>query len=66
VSEVLLVPVRVAARCLGIGRDSCYRLIRERRLRAIAVGRRLLVPRVELERWIEREMGSDEGVIAGS
>lgn len=53
--STLLVSVRDAARELGIGRDSAYALVREGRLRSISVGRRILVPRAELERFIERE-----------
>lgn len=63
--EPLLLPVREAARRLGLGRDATYAAIRERRLRAIRVGRRLLVPTGELQAFIERELtrgaeGSDE------
>lgn len=51
----LLLSVRDAARELGIGRDSAYGLVREGRLRSISVGRRILIPRAELERFVERE-----------
>lgn len=54
-SEPLLLGVRDAARRLGIGRDVCYQLVREGRLRAVRVGRRILIPRAELERFVERE-----------
>lgn len=53
--STLLVSVRDAARELGIGRDSAYALVREGRLRSISVGRRILVPRTELEAFVERE-----------
>lgn len=53
--STLLVSVRDAARELGIGRDSTYALVREGRLRSISVGRRILVPRTELEAFVERE-----------
>jgi excisionase family DNA binding protein len=56
VTEPLLLGVRDAARRLGIGRDSAYAAIRERRLRAIRVGRRVLVPVAELERFVETEL----------
>jgi excisionase family DNA binding protein len=51
----LLIGVREAARLLGIGRDTAYTLIREGRLPAIHIGRRVLVPRAALERWIDDE-----------
>lgn len=53
----LLMSVREAARLLGIGRDSAYALIREGRLPAIRIGRRILVPRAALEPWVEKETG---------
>jgi excisionase family DNA binding protein len=55
VTERLLVSVREAARRLGIGRDAAYDLVRQGRLRSIAVGRKRLVPVVELEAFVERE-----------
>lgn len=53
--STLLVSVRDAARELGIGRDSAYQLVRVGRLRSISVGRRILIPRTELEAFVERE-----------
>lgn len=55
-SEPLLVSVREAARELGVGRDTCYQLAREGRLRTVRVGRRVLVPRSELQSFVEREV----------
>lgn len=58
-TEPLLVGVRQAAKALGVGRDSAYQLVREGRLRAVRVGRRLLVPVAELDEFIRREVGSE-------
>jgi len=58
-TEPLLVSVREAARVLGLGRDTAYQLVREGRLRAVHVSRRLLIPRVELERFVAREAGGE-------
>jgi len=55
-SGPLLLSVREAARALGIGRDSCYALVRQGRLRSVSLGRRALIPRAELERFCEREL----------
>lgn len=52
----LLLSVRAASRELGIGRDRLYQLAREGRLRTIKLGRRLYVPRAELEAWVAREI----------
>jgi excisionase family DNA binding protein len=59
-SEPLLVPVRDAARRLGLGRDTTYALVREGRLRAIHVGRRVLVPVTELVDFVARETSNGE------
>jgi excisionase family DNA binding protein len=57
VTEPLLVSVRDAARHLGIGRDTAYQLVREGRLRSVHVaGRRVLIPRSELEDFVRREV----------
>jgi excisionase family DNA binding protein len=55
VTEPLLISVREAAQRLGLGRDATYALVREGRLRTLAVGRRRLVPVRELEAFVERE-----------
>jgi excisionase family DNA binding protein len=53
--EPLLLPVRDAARELGIGRDSAYALVREGRLRHVSIGRRILIPKSELGAFVARE-----------
>jgi excisionase family DNA binding protein len=55
VSEPLLLSVREAAARLGLGRDLTYRLVAEGRLRSLRLGRRVLIPAVELPRFIEAE-----------
>ena len=55
VSESLLVSVRDAAAALSIGRDTTYQLVREGRIRAVRVNRRVLIPRTELAAFVERE-----------
>lgn len=59
--QQLTLSVREAARVLGIGRDATYAAIRERRLRALALGRRLRVPRAELERFLAEELARQGG-----
>ena len=56
-TEPLVVPPREAGRRIGIGRDAVYQAIREGRLKALSVGRRLYVPVAELERFVQREAG---------
>jgi excisionase family DNA binding protein len=55
--EPLLLGVRAAAGILGTGRDATYQLVHEHRIRSVRVGRRLLIPRAELEAFVEREGG---------
>lgn len=55
-TEPLLLPVREAARRLGLDRDSTYALIHGGKLRVVRVGRRLLIPVRELEAFVAREL----------
>ena len=54
VSRIALT-VAEAAETLGVSRDTFERHVMPE-LSLVRVGRRLLVPKKELERWIEREM----------
>jgi excisionase family DNA binding protein len=54
-TEPLLVSPRMAAPILGIGRDAVYELVREGRLRAVRLGRKILIPVSELEAFVARE-----------
>lgn len=52
--ERLVLSVTEAADALGLSRNVVYQLVRERRLPAIRLGaKRLVVPRVALERFLE-------------
>ncbi len=60
-TEPLLLPARQAFEQLGVGRDHGYELVRSGKLRAIHVGeRKILIPRSELQAFIERELLGDE------
>jgi excisionase family DNA binding protein len=52
----LAVSPRVAARYLDVGHDAIYRLLGEGRLRSVKLGRRRLIPVVELERFLAEEL----------
>jgi len=54
-TEPLLMSVREWARAEGVGRDTAYQLVREGRLRAVFLNRRILIPRSELEDFPRRE-----------
>lgn len=53
-SDTLVVTVPEAARLLRIGRNTAYGLVRDGQLRAVRVGRRVLVPRKALGEWLRR------------
>jgi excisionase family DNA binding protein len=52
-SDPLLVSVREAGELLGIGRSLAYELVAVGRLETVHIGRRVLVPRSAVERFIE-------------
>ncbi len=52
----LAVSPREAARYLDVGHDAIYRLLGEGRLRSVKLGRRRLIPVVELERFLAEEL----------
>jgi excisionase family DNA binding protein len=56
----LLAGIKQSATIAGIGRDAMYELVRTGRIRSVAVGRKRLIPRSELEAWIERELLSEK------
>lgn len=61
-TERLLVPVPEAAHALGIGRTRTWQLVYQGRLKAVRIGRRTLIPRSELERFVrELEEAAREG-----
>ena len=59
-SEPLLLTVREAAKLLRISRNLAYELVAQGRLPSIYLGRRILIPRHGLERWIVQEAGPPE------
>lgn len=58
--QILLLTVREAAKLLRISRNLAYELVAQGRLPSIYLGRRILIPRHGLERWIAQEAGPPE------
>lgn len=56
-SSLLLYPISDAAAQLGVGRTTLYELIRDGQLRTVKIGRRVLVPRDELARYVQTVAG---------
>ena len=46
--------VSEVAKTLGIGRNSAYELIRQHKLPALRLGRRIVIPRVALQRFLDQ------------
>lgn len=53
--EPLLLSVREAAKLLRVGKGTAYNLAAEGLIPVLRVGRRILVPREALLRWIESQ-----------
>ncbi len=51
-----------AARCLGVGRNSLYEAIARGEIPVIRVGKRLLVPKVALDRLLSGDHASSKQV----
>jgi excisionase family DNA binding protein len=50
-----------AARALGISRSYCYELVQEGVLPHLPLGRRRLIPRAALERYVKERSGCEGG-----
>lgn len=59
-TERLAVTVPKAAGMLGLGRTKTWELVRRGRLRSLRVGKRVLVPVRELERFLTEAMAEAE------
>jgi len=57
---LLLTPAAAATR-LGIGLKTVRQLIHSGELRHIAVGRKMLVPTMELTAWLRRKLDEEDG-----
>ena len=55
----LLLSVREVAPLLRLGRDATYELVRSGRLRSIRLNRKVLIPRTELEAFVQRELDGE-------
>lgn len=59
-TQRLTLDVAEAAKLLGLGRNTTYTLVRSGRLRSVRVGRRLVIPRSEVNAFLEREALKEE------
>ena len=56
IDKRLCVTVPEAAAMLGISRNFAYQLVREGKLPSIRFGKRILIPRVALEKMLEKSV----------
>jgi excisionase family DNA binding protein len=54
--EPALLSVQQAAKYLSVGRTELFKMLKEGRIRSIRRGRRRLVPKAELDRFIREEV----------
>ena len=59
--EPATMSVEAAARVLGIGRQTAYELVRRGEIPVLRLGRRLLVPKVALERMLSESYQTQGG-----
>lgn len=55
--EKATLTVRELSKMLGIGLTTTYALVKEQQFRTVRVGRRILIPKVTVKKWLE---GGDE------
>ncbi|MDY5665604.1 MAG: helix-turn-helix domain-containing protein [Blautia sp.] len=57
--EKLTLDVKDLQRCLGIGRDTAYSLMRNRAFPSVRIGNRYLVEKTALTRWLKCYEGKE-------
>ena len=61
-TEKLTLSVEEAGKLLGVSRQVAYQLIHRPDFPTLHIGRRVLVPKKQLEIWMERQVnGTEEG-----
>lgn len=55
--EKITLTVEELIKFLGISRQTAYQLCRTEGFPALRIGRRVLIPKKQLETWIEEHMG---------
>ena len=59
-NEKLTLSVEEAGKLLGVSRQVAYRLIHRPDFPTIQIGRRVLIPKKQLEEWMDRQVNSAE------
>ncbi len=64
ISEKLTLSVEEAGKLLGVSRQVAYQLSRRDDFPTLHIGRRVLVPRKQLEAWMDRNVTGTEAITA--
>ena len=56
----IMLSVTETATVLGISRTSAYELVKGNNFPSIKVGSRIVVPKGELQKWIQKQLGCKE------
>jgi len=59
-TETLCLSVKEAARELGISKSLAFKLVTKKKIPSIKLGRRVLVPRAQLEKMLEGQVIDSE------
>ena len=59
-NEKLTLSVEEAGKLLGVSRQVAYQLIHRSDFPTLHIGRRILVPKKQLEIWMERQVNGEE------
>ncbi len=54
-SDTRVYTVDEAAEMLGLGRQQAYQAVRENVIPHIRIGRRIIIPKVAFDRWLDQE-----------
>ena len=61
-TEKLTLSVEEAGKLLGVSRQVAYQLIHRADIPTLRIGRRVLVPKKQLEAWMDRMTNTMEGI----
>ena len=61
-NEKLTLSLEEAGKLLGVSRQTAYLLTRREDFPVLRIGRRILIPRKQLEAWMDRNVTGTEGL----
>lgn len=61
-TEKLTLSVEEMGELLGVSRQTAYNLIHRADFPTLRIGKRVLIPKKQLEAWMDRQLGGDSDV----